>query len=356
MYENAAPMGGMSIVRRAARLAVVLAVLLAPAARASHSELAVRLPLDELKADHTTPDASGHGFDGSGYGVELTANASRFGRGLIFDGSTSYVTQVRDATLEPERVTVLAWVNGRGDPGQSNRYVIAKGATGCSASSWALYTGASAGLSFHVWQSPGADPDMWQDGNWHAVAGTFDGSTVRLYVDGSEVGAGTAVPAGTPIAYALPKRDFMQGNYPNAGSCPGVGPWYGALDEVRVYNRALTPAEVQRLQDPNATEPPQLDAPSGPAAAPAASSHRRPRSRRSRSSPRRGRSRSGARAGSARPARSRRAGRRSSATSGTSTRTAGSRPTAGRPPPPCRTRSGRRARRPSDCGSPTPRA
>ena len=43
-----------------------------------------------------------------------------------------------------------------------------------------------------------------RDGNWHAVAGTFDGQTVRLYVDGTEVGHGSPAP-GAIAARVLPK-------------------------------------------------------------------------------------------------------------------------------------------------------
>ena len=39
-----------------------------------------------------------------------------------------------------------------------------------------------------------AGPASVWDGKWHHVAGTFDGSTVRLYVDGVQVGTGTPAP------------------------------------------------------------------------------------------------------------------------------------------------------------------
>ena len=50
-------------------------------------------------------------------------------------------------------------------------------------------------------ESPGAtDQQVW-DGNWHFVAGTYDGATVRVYVDGTEVGSGT--PTQQTINYAI---------------------------------------------------------------------------------------------------------------------------------------------------------
>src|SRR2546425_705792 len=41
-------------------------------------------------------------------------------------------------------------------------------------------------------EAPAPPPAIPWDGNWHMAAGTYDGSTVRLYLDGVEIGAGTA--------------------------------------------------------------------------------------------------------------------------------------------------------------------
>jgi PKD repeat protein len=113
--------------------------------------------------------------------------------------------------------------------------------------------------SSNAFVSPVADPASIWNGQWHAVAGTYDGSTVRLYVDGVEVGSGT--PAVTTIAYGRQEDSFTIGSYP---SCPNnVYDYQGDVDEVRVYNRALTSAEIGALQDPGATTPPVVPEPGG---------------------------------------------------------------------------------------------
>ena len=140
-----------------------------------------------------------------------------------------------------------------------------QGATGgCSHASYALYTGGSAdteGLHFYIFNgtsiavSPAATDAMW-DGNWHMAAGTYDGTTVRLYVDGTEVGSGT--PTTGDIGYGLAlSNDFVIGNT-NDTSCVENTNWSGDLDEVRVYDRALSPTEIQQLANPSATTPPEL--------------------------------------------------------------------------------------------------
>jgi Concanavalin A-like lectin/glucanases superfamily len=79
-----------------------------------------------------------------------------------------------------------------GPPG-ADEYVLAQSANGCQAASYALFTGGE-NLVFYVYDggtffsSPDAGPGIW-DGNWHLVAGTYDGQFVRMYVDGVETGA-----------------------------------------------------------------------------------------------------------------------------------------------------------------------
>jgi hypothetical protein len=70
---------------------------------------------------------------------------------------------------------------------------------------------------------------------WSQLAATFDGSALRLYVNGSLVA--TTVIAGTiPISTGVLR---MGGN-------SVWGEWFsGLLDDVRIYNRALTQAQIQ---------------------------------------------------------------------------------------------------------------
>jgi hypothetical protein len=70
---------------------------------------------------------------------------------------------------------------------------------------------------------------------WTHVAGTYDGTTLRLYINGVQV---ASVNRTGPIATSTgPLRiggNSLWGEF-----------FQGRIDEVRVYNRALTPAEIQ---------------------------------------------------------------------------------------------------------------
>ena len=156
-----------------------------------------------------------------------------------------FVEVTGSPSLEPANVSVAAWVRGDVSPGNF-AHILAKGAFACEGASYALYTGANGGLQFYVSDgvtfsiSPDAGPTVW-DGNWHLAVGTFDGTTVRLYVDGVEMGAGT--PAPVTINYAAPNRNFYIGAY--RGSCELR--FNGDVDDVQIFRRALIPAEVEAL-------------------------------------------------------------------------------------------------------------
>ncbi len=75
------------------------------------------------------------------------------------------------------------------------------------------------------------------------MVGTYDRQSVRLYVDGLQVGAGT--PASFAIGYDAfaASKDLYIGDY-DAAQCGSPSNFAGAIDDVRVWNRALIPSEV----------------------------------------------------------------------------------------------------------------
>ena len=102
------------------------------------------------------------------------------GSALRFDGVDDVVRVPTSLALQPAKVSVEAWVRRSGSPG-IYRHIVAKGATDCVASSYALYSGPDGGLAFYISNgrtftiSPDAGVDVW-DGNWHRATST---STAR---------------------------------------------------------------------------------------------------------------------------------------------------------------------------------
>lgn len=226
-------------------LGFAAAVLLATAAPAGASLLPVGDWAFNEGHGSVARDYSGHGDNGQLEGAAQWTQG-RFQGGLAFDGSTAGVRVPDSPALEPAQVTVSAWVKAGASPG-SYRYIVAKGANTCAAASYGLYTGPDGGIAFYTsreagfaWTlSPAAEASAVWNGQWHNVVGTYDGSTVRLYLDGRQVGSGTPDP--TPIAYALPtSNDLSIGAYP---WCPSSD-FAGDIDEVKLFDRALGAQEI----------------------------------------------------------------------------------------------------------------
>jgi hypothetical protein len=85
-----------------------------------------------------------------------------------------------------------------------------------------------------------------EPGRWHYVAATYDGATMRLYVDGRLEGESTAQSG--DLLYPESGR-YAVGAYVDDNE---LHPLDGALFEVKVYSRVLGPAEVMEVAEKNA--------------------------------------------------------------------------------------------------------
>ncbi len=183
-------------------------------------------------------DASGRGHTGTIGGAEWAAQG-RFGKALRFDGVDDRVAVADSNALDlTNRFTVEAWVKPTTLTGW--RTVLVKETADGLA--YGIYAndnvpkpaahaqvageGASRGSS-------GAAP--LQVNAWTHLAATYDGTTLRMFVNGVPVGS--EVMTGSLVKSA--------GALSIGGSLAWGDHFEGLIDEVRIYNRALTPAEVQ---------------------------------------------------------------------------------------------------------------
>ena len=108
---------------------------------------------------------------------------------------------------------------------------------------WALQVGAQNELEFFVYDGSGSArwvtlraplPEGWE-GRWHRVAGTFDGQSLRLFVDGKQLGDKAFV--GQAHRNAFPVMIGSNAEHPDRRVA-------GVIREARVYARALTAVEL----------------------------------------------------------------------------------------------------------------
>jgi len=179
-------------------------------------------------------DASNCGFHGIKSGFK--AVPGKVGKGFLCDGGSVAVGPHR--LLWPEDgITIEAWVNPSA-PRQSDRWIL--NTVGDSRTGYRL--GFSDGrLGWQIpqtsWSHMLTSPADLPVGEWSHVAATFDNEVMRLYLNGTEVGS---LPRHGPICPA--DAGLSLGTY-----TPGHGRAFfmGTLDEVKMWNRALTAAEAK---------------------------------------------------------------------------------------------------------------
>ena len=182
-------------------------------------------------------DDSGNGNDGTATGTAWTP-AGKIDGALEFDGLDDYVDCGNSASLNiTHEITVAAWVNIDAVPADWTT-VIAKGD-----SAWRLSTYESE-TRFHF--AVTGPPDYFAVNGatqlglneWHHICGTYDGTEIRLYVDG-QLDAQVAYTGGiTANAYPV----YIGDNSETAGRF-----WDGLLDDIRIYDCALSQSEIQDL-------------------------------------------------------------------------------------------------------------
>jgi len=176
-------------------------------------------------------DSSGKGHHGTIHGTPQWI-AGMVGGAIVFEGDGDYVEIGNPADWPAGRAprSMCAWLRTEdltatwhfavsyGSPATSQAMFIGLNGT-------ALYGG---GYGDDVYVS-----DFWEIGVWHHIALTYDGTTARLYADGIEM---TSAAKNWNLVRSQ-ARMGQQVNDLNEF-------WDGAVDDVRIYNQALSPEEV----------------------------------------------------------------------------------------------------------------
>ena len=200
-------------------------------------------------------DGSSYYNDGVLYGSNTWSTGKVGTYALDLNGTSNYASVPDDASLDlTNQLTLAAWIKPEQYATQDLIKKAINGGTNgfeLSLSTTKSDDPSSQRVFFRINQVTNGDTyrinstDMYPiDGTWWHVAATFDGTTMRLYINGElDTSLDVPPPDNVIASNSLPLGIGAQVTATNTSSR-----WFmGWMDEARVYNRALTAEEIQGL-------------------------------------------------------------------------------------------------------------
>lgn len=163
-----------------------------------------------------------------------------------FNGTSDFTEQAHDAKFNLNRFTICCWLL-TGTNFVEDKIVMGKGLYGTDAAgtnwNFTIQMNASEQIYGGFEEASGTDHFAvspltgYNDDEWHFVMITYDGANVKLYIDGDTTPKATHATSTVPSTNSHPVRIGTDGD--------GGGNWFaGAIDEVRIWNVALSASEM----------------------------------------------------------------------------------------------------------------
>lgn len=202
--------------------------------------LVLYFPFDEGTGD-TVEDLSGTGNDGTIHGATWVKEG-KINSALSFEGN-NYVEVPHSETLSiTKEITIMAWTYmNEGSSGELA--IVSKGQWAANDLPYELTETPGDVIYWQFYDNAGRDscnPSAPAVGEWHHIAGTYDGESFFCYVDGE-----------------LKKEWAYKGEMPENEASVTIGKrskaeecfFNGMIDEVAIYNRALSEEEVKEAME-----------------------------------------------------------------------------------------------------------
>ncbi|QDU22816.1 LamG-like jellyroll fold domain-containing protein [Urbifossiella limnaea] len=168
--------------------------------------------------------------------------AGQFGQAFSFDGTlTSQVTVAPDAAFDFTTGTVAGWINAPADSDNDAIFSM-RTSVGTTGTRWSIHVNEAAD-TIGIWNGTSFQtrPATIVPGTWYHIAAVMTTTSTQFYVNGTSIGTVAAgintIAAGRPFVIGSPNDD------------PGFTHerFRGLIDDVRVYNGAISAAEIAIL-------------------------------------------------------------------------------------------------------------
>jgi len=197
-------------------------------------------------------DSSSSGNNGTDTSITYSQANGRFGQGAGFNGQTSGASKIVTTDTDVDYITLSVWVySKRSNPGSAKGdIVISKDGVngGSNTRAYGLYFSWNSNvfsINLEIWNTSATGVSVVSNdvsiNKWHNIVVTFDGSKVKLYVDG--VFKNETNLSGT-IRNISDKITLGESNENQTGSNGSA--FLGNIDEVIIVNRAWSAEEVKK--------------------------------------------------------------------------------------------------------------
>ena len=185
--------------------------------------------------------------NGTLYNGVVQTDAGKFGKAYSFDGSDDVITAPVTSSYYPsDKLTVSAWIYRKGSS-NSQEFVNSGLQESGTLYNWRLrYWWGNLGFSYGngttAVSSVSSTGSLLTANAWHFVSVTFDNGNISLYIDGN-LNKNSSYTSN--ISYSSP--------YVYIGRYPGSAYWFnGSLDDVMIFNRSLSAAEILSIYNATA--------------------------------------------------------------------------------------------------------
>ena len=193
--------------------------------------------------ENSVEDASGNGHDGTVMGEPAYVDGPEgYGMALEFDGTGGQYVDLGtwDPSAAAGQLSVTLWAKWNGLNGQYQGLIGKRDSWDAADMMWDIEANRDTGiLRFgRNGSTVGSNNVVLPEGEWEHVTVTFDGAVLRFYVGGVMTNSAGNFSFGTDVDASL---QF------GCGGGGGGNAFNGALDEVRIYDRALSGFEIKYL-------------------------------------------------------------------------------------------------------------
>jgi len=186
-------------------------------------------------------DVSKYENHGTPNGAFFNSTGGFYGGGYTFDGVNDFINVSDPSSLNiTGKITVASWI--KLSASQLNAPIVARWGSDQSYLLGVDYVTANKiifGIRVSEVSKTATSTNTYNDGKWHQVVGVFNGTNVLLYIDG---GAEAVTGSATTGPIDGPANNVFIGSYNSLGNF-----FNGSIDEVRIFDRALSANEVTQL-------------------------------------------------------------------------------------------------------------